>query len=293
MPNPRCELCARSTPWYCLLGNSSLSMLQIMIGFIGGSSALIADGIHTFTDVIGTMSVILSRGVAGKPPDSDHHYGHGKVEFMSSAFIYVVLLFLSVAISTGALIMILGRHYRRPEAITLLASCMSVLINSFMFKLGMCAGTRANSPALLANAFENRADAMSACAVIAGIAASIFINPICDPIAALSVGLYILIHAIIQLKDTLGGLMDKALPPEVIRRIKEIAKTQKGVEGVDYVKTRQTGVKYWVDVGIQVNGHLNVCESEAIAAAVRVELMRRSMKFDSVGVFMSARVQPA
>ena len=293
MLNPRCVKCAKRTPWYCLVGNSSLSMFQITIGFIGGSSALIADGIHTFTDVIGTIGVIFSRGVSGKPPDNDHPYGHGKVEFMSSAFIYVILLFLSVAIFSGGLIMILGHHYRKPEAITLLASCMSVLINGFMYNLGMCTGTRTNSPALLANAFENRADAMSAFAVIAGIAASIFINPICDPIAAMLVGVYIMIHSIIRLKGTLGGLMDKSLPPEVLRRIKEIAKTQKGVEAVDYIKTRQTGAKYWVDVGIQVNGRLSVCESEAIAAAVRVELMRRSMKFDSVGVFMSPRVQPA
>jgi len=198
MPEPRCINCARRAPWYCLLGNTSLSALQLLVGFIGGSTALIAEGIHTFTDVIGTVVVIVSRGVSAKPADQEHTYGHGKVEFIGSAFAYIALLFLSAAIFSGGLIMILTHHYRRPEVITILASCVAVLINGFMYKLGMCSGIRVNSPVLVANAFENRADAMSSAAVIVGISASIFIHPVCDPIAAMVVGVHIFINCMIR-----------------------------------------------------------------------------------------------
>ena len=188
--------------------------------------------------------------------------------------------------------MIVHHRYRKPEVIAALASCVSVLVNGMMYKLGMCSGTRNNSPALLANAFENRADAMSAVAVVFGVSASIFIHPICDPIAAMLVGIHIFLNCINQLKDALGGLMDKALPAETLVRIRKVAKGQAGVAGVDFVKTRQVGTKYWVDLGIRVDGDINVCESEAIAGAVRSELMRRSEKIE-VEVFVSPQAMAA
>jgi cation diffusion facilitator family transporter len=290
MPEEKCIRCARRTPWYCLVGNGTLSAFQIIVGIISGSSALVADGSHTFTDVIGTVSVLVSRTISAHPPDDEHSYGHGKVEFMSSAFVYIILIFLSAAIFAGGVLMIWHHRYRKPEAIALLASCVSILVNGLMYKLGMCAGKRTNSPALLANAFENRADAMSAVAVVLGVSASVLINPIFDPLAAMLVGVHIFLNAVKQLRKSAGGLIDRSLPPEIVQRIRGVVEEQHGIEGVDFVKTRQTGAKYWLDVGIRVDGKLNVCEAEAMAASLRGELMRRSEKIDSVEVFVAPQV---
>jgi cation diffusion facilitator family transporter len=161
-----------------------------------------------------------------------------------------------------------------------------------MYNLGMCSGKRTNSPALLANAYENRADALSAVAVVIGVSASIFIHPICDPLAAMLVGVHIFLNCIAQLKDSLGGLLDQSLPSEAVRRIRAVAKAQAGVAGIDFVKTRQIGTKYWVDLGIRVDERLNVCESDAIAGGVRAELMRRSEKLETVEVFVSPQPAP-
>jgi cation diffusion facilitator family transporter len=272
------------------MGNGVLSAFQIIVGIISGSSALVADGSHTFTDVIGTVSVLISRAISANPADDEHSYGHGKVEFMSSAFVYIILIFLSAAIFAGGVLMIWHHRYRKPEAIALLASCVSILVNGLMYKLGMCAGKRTNSPALLANAFENRADAMSAVAVVLGVSASVLINPIFDPLAAMLVGVHIFLNAVKQLRKSAGGLIDRSLPPEIVQRIRGVVEEQHGIEGVDFVKTRQTGAKYWVDVGIRVDGKLNVCEAEAMAASLRGELMRRSEKIDSVEVFVAPQV---
>jgi cation diffusion facilitator family transporter len=262
-------------------------VFKITVGFLGGSAALVADGIHSFTDVIGTSVIIGTRKVSDRPADRCHPYGHGKAEFMGSTFIYTVLLFLAGAIFIGGLLVILEGQIRRPRIVTLLAAVVSVAYNVIMYCLGTCAGKRNNSPAILANAFENRADAISSVAVIVGITAAILVHPICDPIAAMIVGVIIFVNCMIELNKFLSGLMDRALSSEAVGRIKRVALAQKGVAGVDFVKTRQTGSDYWVDLGILVPEGLNVARSDNVASAVRNELMRRSEKLRHVEVYVA------
>ncbi len=246
-----------------------------------------ADGFHTFTDVIGSSVIIASRKVAGEPADGCHPYGHGKAEFIGSTFIYAVLLCLACVILQRSLFAILEGRLEAPQFVTLLGSAVSVAGNSLMYFLGACSGRKNNSPAILANAFENRADALSAAAVVIGIAAAIFINPIWDPIAAMIVGMIILVNCLGELKKSLSGLMDRALPTEVVDRIRRVALVQEGVVGVEFVKTRQTGSDYWVDLGILVRDNLDVACSDKIAATVRNELMRRSERFRQVEVYVA------
>lgn len=287
MPEERCIRCGSRVPWISFWGNSTITVFKISVGFLGGSAALIADGIHSFTDVIGTSVIIGTRKVSDRPADGCHPYGHGKAEFMGSTFIYTVLLFLAGAIFVGGLLVILGGQIGTPRIVTLLAAAVSVAYNVLMHCLGMCAGKKNNSPAILANAFENRADAISSAAVIVGITAAILINPIWDPIAAMIVGVIIFVNCLIELNKSLSGLMDRALPSEAVGRIRRVALAQEGVRGVDFVKTRQTGSDYWVDLGILVREDLDVARSDKIASAVRNELMRHSEKFQNVEVYVA------
>ena len=265
MPEERCIRCGNRVPWISFWGNLSIAVFKVAVGFFGGSSALVADGIHSFTDVIGTSAIISTRKISSWPSDENHPYGHGKAEFLGSSFIYTVLLFLSSAIFIGGLLVILEGHIRKPHIVTLLAAAVSVLYNVFMYLLGQCAGRKNNSPAILANSFENRADAISSAACIVGIATAIFVNPICDPIAAMVVGVIIFVNCLVQLNESLSGLMDRALPYEVVQRIRHVAMSQKGVAGVAFVKTRQTGSSYWVELGILVPGDLDVAGSDSVA----------------------------
>jgi cation diffusion facilitator family transporter len=287
MPDERCTRCGHKTPWICWVGNISVMIVQFALGILGGSTALIADGFHTFTDVIGTSVIIASRKVAHGPADGCHPYGHGKAEFMGSTFTYALVLCLGGAIFIKSLFVIFEGQMEAPQFVTLLGAAVSVAGNSIMYLLGACAGKRNNSPAILANAFENRADAMSSVAVIVGIAAAIFVHPIWDPIAAMTVGAIIFGNCVIELKKSMSGLMDRALPSETVGRIRRVALAQEGVVGVDFLKTRQTGTDYWVDLGILVHENLNVAHSDRIAAAVRNELMRRSERFRQVEVYVS------
>ncbi len=287
MPEERCIRCGNRAPWISFGGNFVIAVYKMVVGFLGGSSVLIADGIHSFTDVIGTGAIISSRKISSLPSDGDYPYGYGKAEFLGSTFIYMVLLFLSSAIFIGGLLVIMEGNIRKPRFVTLLAAVASVLYNVIMYRLGQCAGHRNNSPAILANSFENRADAISSIACIVGIVVAIYLNPICDPIAAMMVGVIIFANCLIQLSESLSGLMDQALPSEIVQRIKHVALTRKGVAGVDFIKTRQTGNNYWVDLGILVPGDLDVVRSDNIAWEVRNELMRRSERLHNVEVFVA------
>jgi len=164
-------------------------------------------------------------------------------------------------------------------------------VNYVMYLYGYCAGTRSNSPALMADAFENRADAISSIAAVAGIAGALLVHPLADPIAAAIVGVVILHNCVVQLRDAISNLIDKGLPHEVAESLREVVLTHEGVAAVDFVRTRQTGPQYWVDIGIQVAGHLGVAQCDAIAAEVRKDLMQRCDQFQHVEIFVTpARV---
>jgi cation diffusion facilitator family transporter len=288
MLEERCIRCGDRVPWFSLAGNIAITIYKILVGVLGGSKALVADGLHSFTDVIGTSVIILTRSVARTGADESHPFGHGKVEFMGSVFIYTVLILIAIAIFSGGLITIISGELVRPRVVTILAAGVSVVYNVLMYRFGSCAGKRNNSPALMANAYENRADAVSSFAVILGISGAIWIHPIIDPITAMIVGVIILTNSVAQLKESFSGLMDTAMEADAVDDIRVVVEGHEGVAAVDFVRTRQTGPKFWVDLGIRVNAAFSVAQSDEIASTLRNKLMRRWDSFQNVVVFVES-----
>jgi cation diffusion facilitator family transporter len=153
--------------------------------------------------------------------------------------------------------------------VTAASAVVSVLYNYLMYKFTTCVGRRNSSPAIMADAFENRADAIASAAVIGGIVAARFVHPICDPIAALIVGLIIFWNCQEQLRKAAEGLMDRGLPPEDMDAITRCAAAQQGVVKVAFIRTRQTGVRYWIDIGVEVSADLTVDLADDIVSTVR------------------------
>ncbi len=271
-----------------LIGNMSITVYKVGLGIVGNSKALIADGVHSFTDVIGTAVIITCRGVAERPPDETHAYGYAKVEFMGAAFIYSVLLVIGALIFWSGVDSMIHYDGTRPHLVTLLGGAVSVLYNVIMYSYGQCAGKKNNSPAILANSYENRADAISSVAVMIGIAASLVIHPLCDPIGAVIVGVIIFVNAIEQMREAIGGLMDRALPLDENYRIRQLALATGSVTGIDFVRSRQLGSDYWVDIGVFVPPTADVASSDRVAASVRSALMRSSEMYQNVEVFVAA-----
>jgi cation diffusion facilitator family transporter len=269
-----CRRCARIAPWFSFWGNLALALHKLVVGVLGRSTALVADAIHSFGDVIGSASVLVATNMSGKKPDHRFPYGRGKAEFISAVFVYVMLLFLATAIMVSSIRSILSDAIEPPHFVTAASAVVSVLYNYVMYKFTKCVGMRNNSPAIMADAFENRADAISSIAVIAGIVAARLIHPILDPIAALVVCLVIFWNCQEQLREAAAGLMDRGLPADRIEIIRRTAEAQVGVSSVTFVRSRQTGVHYWIDLGIDVRAGLTVEEADEIVAAVRTAVAR-------------------
>lgn len=282
----KCARCGKRVPKVAWWGNLTLTVYKLVVGILGGSSALVADAFHSLTDVVGTTVIMVSCRIAERPADEDHPYGHGKAEFMSSAFIYVVLMVLSIGFFVGGLLIIIHMAMHPPMIVTLLAGVVSTIYNVLMYRYGQCAGKRNRSPALLANSFENRADAISSAAVVVGIALAIFVHPICDPLAAMAVGVIIFVNCMVELRKALHGLLDRSLPPAVIDDIRATALSFPEVAAVYAVKTRPMGISYWLDLEIAVEPGMAVDQAEQVAGRLSAELLRRSDKFQQVEIYL-------
>lgn len=264
-----CRRCARKVPWVSLAGNLGLALFKLVVGVLGRSAALVADSFHSFADVIGSTGIVIATKVSARKPSPGFPFGTGKAEFIGAAFVYTILLFFAAGITFSAIMSIIDPAPRAPHFATVLGAVVSVGYNLVMYKYAFCVGTRNRSPAILADAFENRADAISSVACIVGIVGAMVIHPVCDALAALFVGLLIFWHCSEQLREAARGLMDQALPKESVDEIRQKAAEVAGVAAVTFVRTRMAGPRYWVDLGIAMAPDRPVSEADAVAAAVR------------------------
>jgi cation diffusion facilitator family transporter len=270
-----------------LAGNAGLALFKLVVGTLGASSALVVDGTHSLTDVVGSSAIIVASRVSGRPADESHPYGYGKAEFIGSAVVYTLLLVLSAGIVFGAVVVLLRGKAEPPHYLTLLGAVVSVLGNYVMYLFAHCAGSKANSPAILADAFENRADALSSIAAVVGITGAIFIHPLFDPITAVVVGGMILWNCLTQLKVSVSNLIDRGMPHEVTVAIRRVVMSHRGVIAIDFVRTRQTGPQYWIDLGVRLAKELDVSSADALCAGIRTDLMLRCEEFQWVELFVT------
>ena len=283
----RCQVCARRVPLYTWVGNFLLTIFKLTVGVLGGSPALIADGMQSAINVVGTTVILASTRISGRAPSRDFPYGRGKAELLSSMFIYIVLLALATLICVGAVLLLVRGHQEAPLLVTMLGAMVSIYYNVLVYRFGQCAGTRTHSPALLANSFENRADAASSIAVCIGIFLAILIHPAADPLAAMLIGVIIFVNCIHQGHRALRGLMDhRSLSSAVHDRIRSVAVAHAGVARVRFIKTRPTGTGYWLDLGIEVAPGTVVEGAEAIARDVKDALLQRSRQLSAVEVYV-------
>jgi cation diffusion facilitator family transporter len=285
MPDPSCLECGRKVPLVCICGNSALAVYKLVLGTLGGSSALVVDGLHSLVDTVGSTNILIASRISRQPPDEDHPYGHGNAEYIGSTIVYSVLLLLTASIVLGAATLLAPGHHEAPHFVTLLGAVVSVLVNYVMYQYGSCAGTKCNSPALMADAFENRADAISSLAAVVGIAGAMLIHPICDPIAAGVVGIIIVYNCVTQLRDSVSNLVDRALPPEVAEDIKRLARAHPEVLRVGHLRTRKTGPSYCVELGLELSADLGVVRCEAVASAIRQDVIARHEHVREVQIY--------
>jgi len=255
--------------WIGALVNLVLAAVKFAAGIVGRSEALIADAVHSLSDLFSDIVVLLSLKVSKRPKDDALPYGYGRVETVGTGVLGVILVFTGIKIFWDAVNTInLGIDYL-PNYYALGGALLSIIVKEWMYRYTIRAGERLNSPSVMANAWHHRSDALSSIASFFGIGAAMLGWPLFDPLAALIVTALIVRVGWKILKDSFVDLIDAAVKKEVSDKIVEAALNTEGVLDYHDLKTRKIGSEILVDIHIEVNPWMNVSEAHRIADEVR------------------------
>ncbi|MBF0503612.1 MAG: cation transporter [Candidatus Omnitrophica bacterium] len=285
----KCVRCGKIVPWVVLLGNLTLAIFQIYVGHIAKSKGLVADGIHSGTDVVTTIMVIITVALSRHKDDKKYPWGLGKSEFLGAVFAYVLLFFISVMILVDAIVVITSGVIHPPHMAAFFAALVAIIANFILSSYGFCAGKKLNSPAMVANAQENRSDMLSSIAVLVGVFAANIGFPILDALAAIFVGLMIMRSAITLGIQAFRNLIDETLPGDREKLIEKEALKYKEVRGINYIHARRVGQQAWIDMEIIIDPKWTVKDGHAICREVRAALMRRFVQIKDVTISFTCK----
>ena len=262
-----------------------LGVLKIVVGSLASSQALVADGIHSLSDLATDFLVLFASKHAHREADDEHPYGHGRIETVATVVLGVALVVVAVGICFDAV-----RRLMDPELLllpgwpALAAALLSVAAKEAVYQYTAAAARRLRSRMLHANAWHSRSDAISSIIVVIGVLATMAGYPYFDAIAAVAVALMVAKIGWDLLWKSLQELIDTALHPDKVETIREAIMAVDGVRTCHMLRTRQSGSDALVDVHIQVDPGLSVSEGHQIGEAVRGRLMDRVEEVSDVTV---------
>ncbi len=255
-----------------LVLNVVLTLLKYLTGFVGNSSAMIADATHSLSDLVTDVVVLLGFRVVGKPADKDHQYGHGKIETLLASICGLFLLMAGFGIlfcgASEIVGLIRGEDIQRPGIIAFTAALISLISKELLFRYTRAGAERLNSPALVAKAWDHRSDALSSLGVLAGIGGAIFLGEkwvILDPLAALLVSLFIIRIALSIIGESLNELLEASLDKDMVDRIFQTIRSVEEVRDIHLFRTRKIGPYFAVESHIMVDRELSLVDAHKIS----------------------------
>lgn len=272
-----------------------LLLFKFIAGIVGHSAAMIADAVHSLSDFLTDIIVLLFVRISGKPQDKSHDYGHAKYETLAMTLIGVALLLVAVGIVYNGVVAIrfwaTGGQLTAPGLLALWAALLSIAMKEGVYRYSMMKARQLNSQAVEANAWHHRSDALSSIGTAVGIGGAIFLGQrwaVLDPVASVIVGLFIAKVAIFLLRDGIGDLMEQSLPDEVENEILQLAASVSGVDEPHELRTRRIGNHYAIELHIMMDGDMSL--REAHDKASEVEDLLRSRYGDETHV--AVHVEP-
>jgi len=276
-----CYWCAKHVGGINFWANLGLCVIKLLGGIFGRSQALIADAVHSLSDVMVAILVIVGLKVSSSPPDDDHHWGHGNIEFIVSAIIGILLVCTAITITIVSLATIIRGQIYNPGILAVLAATISVVANEIMFRHSLCAGRQMGSPVMIANAWENRSDVYSSLAVLAGVFGARIGFAVLDPIAAIIVGIMIAKNGINTLMLGVNGITDRSFDDKaMLSQIRKLVLKENGVIEVGRLRARKTGQKVWIDLEVIFEPEMKVAEVKKNIDSVRKNVIN---KFERIG----------
>ncbi|MBR4209710.1 MAG: cation transporter [Lachnospiraceae bacterium] len=257
--------------------NLLLATFKFIAGFVGKSDAMISDAVHSSSDIVGGLIVVIGVSFSEKQADDDHPYGHERLESVASLLLALLLFAAGLAVAYSSADKVLGGGYltmETPGLIALIAAIVSILSKEGLFWYTMSAAKRLNSGALKAEAWHHRSDALSSIGSLIGIAGARLGFPIMDPIAGLLISFFILKSAWYICKDAMEKMVDHRGDAQTEADIAAVVKKHPGVE-IDLLTTREFGRKLYADLEIRMDGNLTLSEAHRVAEAIHDELEHR------------------
>ena len=261
--------------WLSILGNFILALIKWIAGYFGNSYALIADAIESTTDIFSSFLVLIGLRYAHRPADSNHPYGHGRIEPLVTFIVVGFLVSSALWIAHDAIVNIQTPH-ALPESYTLYVLGAIVLIKEVYYRFISAKSKETHSSSLKADAWHHRSDAITSLAAFIGISVALVLGEgyeSADDYAAILASLFILYNSYLIFRPALGEIMDEHLYDELIAEIRLRAKEVEGVVDTEKCHVRKTGMNYYVDLHLLVNGQLSVRDGHEIAHRLKDHIM--------------------
>ena len=262
--------------------NVVLLLFKFVAGIVGHSAAMVADAVHSLSDFVTDVIVLVFVHISGKPKDKSHDYGHGKFETLAMTVIGLALLVVAVGIVYSGMTKIIdwanGTDLEAPGMLALWAALLSIVLKEGVYRYSMVKARELNSQAVEANAWHHRSDALSSLGTAIGIGGAIFLGKrwtVLDPIASVLVGMFIVKVAIDLLRRGIGDLMEQSLPDAVEEEMLQMVGAIPGVVEPHNLRTRRIGNHYAIELHIRMDGDISLRESHDKASEVEDMLRNR------------------
>jgi len=277
------------------LVNVFLLLFKFTAGILGHSAAMIADAVHSLSDFLTDIVVLVFVHLSNKPSDKDHDYGHGKYETLATAFIGMALLAVGLMICYNGLLetwqALNGKVLPHPGWIAFVAALLSIGLKEWAYQFTMRVGQKCQSEAVKANAWHHRSDALSSIGTAIGIGGAIMLGSrwaVLDPIAAIVVSFFIVRAALSLLRNAFNELMEASLPEKMEDEIVEIAEEEPEVSEVHNLRTRRIGNNIAVDMHIRMPGSISLYEAHLHASNIEHRLREHFGR----GTYVALHLEP-
>ena len=271
--------------------NFLLLVFKFFAGIAGHSAAMLADAVHSLSDFITDIVVIVFVRIAGKPEDKGHDYGHGKYETLATAIIGLLLLCVGFGIfwngASSIYTFLRGGQLESPGVVALVAALVSIVSKEILYQYTVIQGKKLNSQAVIANAWHHRSDALSSIGTAIGIGGAILLGDhwrVLDPVAAVVVSFFIMKVSVRLLIPCVDELLEKSLPEDVDKEIEQTVLSFPGVSQPHHLRTRRIGNYYAIELHVRMDGKITLEEAHSTATAIENKLKEMFGKGTHVGI---------
>ena len=278
------------------IGNLVLLTFKFVAGIVAGSAAMIADAVHSLSDFLTDLIVLVFVRIGARPQDESHDYGHGKFETLATLFVALALVAAAIGIIVSGALKIArwlqGDTLETPGLLALWAALLSILVKEILYRYTIAKGKALDSPAVVANAWHHRSDALSSIGAAIGIGGAILLGQhwaVLDPLASIVVGGMLVKVALELLKESAGELTDSSLPAETEKEIEDIIGAFAQVSEPHNLRTRRIGNRIAIEAHVRMDGDMSLREVHDIVSAIEDKIKDRFGRSTLVTIHMEPK----